>query len=134
MDETRIRSGTRVKLRRVDTTGLPTTFLDGLRNLAEGDGRIVAIFLFAVEPEGQDSQLSLALALKSRPLGRKDEDFLHLVENISAILPEDLGVNLYRYGSTEQLASFCAHSLDPLYVADETWLVRQRARLIAPGQ
>jgi hypothetical protein len=133
MEETRIRSGTRVKLKRVDAENLPRRFLDDLVHLASSDARVVAVFLFALEPEGLPAQLSLALALKSRAFGKKDEDFLRLVEDIRGILPEDLGVNLYRYGSTEQLASFCAHSLEPLYVAHPQWIAGQRARLAPPS-
>lgn len=128
MDEVKIHSGTRVKLKRVDEDAVPAGFLTKLREFAHGESGILAIFLFAVEPEGQEVQLSLAVALKSRPFRRQGEEFLRIVEEIQMMLPEDLGINLYRFGSSDQLATFCVTSLEPVYLESASWLAKQRRK------
>ena len=129
MEEVRIHSGSRVKLKRIDEGGLPREFLERLKEYAHKEERIEAVFTFALQSEGREEQVSLAVAMKSKLFGNPDEDFLQVVDEIQMLLPEDLAVNLYRFGASDLLARYCAHQLEPLYLRSAAWLDKQRKKL-----
>ena len=131
MAETRIHTGTRVKLKTVDEDALPEVFVTRLRELAHGDQRIEAIFFFAIQAEGQEEQLSLAVALKKRVFSPKTEEFLQIVDEIQMLLPEDLAINLYRHGTSDLLAQYCVHKVEPLYLRSAAWLAKQQSKIAA---
>ncbi len=130
MDEVKIRSGTRVKLKHVDPDDLPTAFLERLRKFAHADERILAVWFFAIQAETKAEQPSVAIAVKSGSLfARKDDAFLQIVDEVQMMLPEDLAVNIYRFGSSELLARYCLENVEPLYLRSSAWLDKQRKKL-----
>ncbi len=124
-----IHSGTRVKLKRVDESALPAGFLDRLRQTAHGDDRLEAVYLCAVEAEGRSEQLSLVIAVRQSLLGKPDERFLAVVNELRLTLPPGLGFNLYRFGASPVLAKYCVESLEPLHLRSTAWLDKERKRL-----
>jgi hypothetical protein len=129
VEEVKIHSGSRIKLKRIDESTIPGEFLARLREFAANDERIEAVFLFALQPESQDLQVSMAIAVKGGMFAKPDETFLQLVDVIQVILPEDLPMNLYRYGASEFLSRYCAHSLEPAFLRNPAWLEKQRKKL-----
>ena len=129
MEEVKIHSGSRIKLKKVDESALPQEFLGRLREYAAGDETIDAIFMFALQSEGRDEQLSMAVAMKGGLFANKDESFLQVVDVIQVLLPEDLPMNLYRFGASEFLARYCAHNIEPLFLRNPVWLDKQRKKL-----
>ena len=128
MEEVKIHTGTRIKLKRVDESALPEDFLARLREFAHSDKRILAVFIFALHSEGHEAQTSIALAIKSRLFSAKNEDFLRIVDEVQLLLPEDLAVNLYRYGTSEMLAQYCASTVQPTYLRTASWLKKQKKK------
>ena len=128
MEEVKIHTGTRVKLKRVDESLLPQKFLAELRDFVHADDRVLAVFMFALETEDSDEQNCMALAVKSGLFSARNEDFLEIVQEIQLLLPEDMGVNLYRYGSSEMLAQYCATKVEPVYLRSTDWLEKQRRK------
>ncbi len=128
MGEVKIHTGTRVKLKGVDEESLPGAFLARLREFAHADTRIEAIFLFAIQLEEQPEQMSLAIALKKAFFSPKNEEFLQIVDEIQLLLPEDLAINLYRFGASDFLASYCAHTVEPTYLRGSAWLKKQQTK------
>jgi hypothetical protein len=128
MGETRIHSGTRVKLKSIAEGSLPTSFVSRLREFAHADPRIEALFLFAIQPEEREEQICLAVALKKTLFAPRSEEFLQIVDEIQMLLPEDLGINLYRFGTSDLLASYCAHSVEPTYLRNAAWLRKQQSK------
>jgi hypothetical protein len=129
VEEVRIHSGSRIKLKRVDADRLPRDFVERLREYAHREERIQAIYVFALEPEGQAEQVSVALAIKSGLFAKKDESFLQVVDEIQMLLPEDLPINLYRFGASEFLARYCLSHLEALYLRSASWEAKQRKKL-----
>ena len=128
VEEVRIHTGSRVKLKRIDEGGLPRDFVERLREFAHKEERIDAVYAFLLQSEGREEQLSLAVAIRSKLFGKPDEDFLKVVDEIQMLLPEDLAVNLYRFGASDFLARYCTHHVEPLYLRSTTWLEKQRKR------
>lgn len=134
MEEVKIHSGTRIKLKHVDESELASEFVVRLKEYAEDDARIVAVFFFSVQPEDQHEQPSLAVAIKKSLFGSIEESFLEVVDEIQQLLPDDLPLNLYRFGASEFLAAYCVRDLEPLYVRSPGWLRKQRKRLAGRSQ
>ena len=131
MEEIRIHSGTRVKLKRVDEESLPVGFLDRLRSFAHDDERIQAVWFLAIQAETAAEQPSLVLAVKGGSLfGKKEDAFLQIVDELQTMLPDDLAVNIYRFGASDLLARYCLDSLEPLYLRSPAWLEKQRKRFV----
>ena len=128
MEEVRIHTGARVKLKKVDESSLPEDFLARIREYAHGDTRIQAVFIFSLHSEGQEAQTSIALAIKSGLFSAKNEDFLQIVDEVQLLLPEDLAVNLYRYGISEMLTRYCASQVEPTYLRSASWLKKQQKK------
>jgi len=128
VDDVKIHTGTRVKLKRVDESAFPVDFLAKLREFAHQADRIEVIFLFVLQPDDQPEQLSLAIGVKSSLLSKDDEVFINLVDEIQLLLPEDVSVNLYRFGASSFLAKYCVENLEPLYLRNAAWLARQRKK------
>ena len=129
MDEVKYRSGSRIKLHRLDENVVPADFIARLREYAHKEERVQAIYLFALRPEGQEEQPSLAVAIKTGLFSKTDEAFLQVVDEIQLMLPEELSLNLYRFGASEFLARYCAHHLEPVYLRSAAWLDKQRKKL-----
>ena len=131
MEEVKIHSGTRVKLKQVDETSLPREFIDRLTRFADDDERVQAVWFLAIQAETEAEQPSLVLAVKVGSLLSKKEDvFLQVVDRLQTMLPDDLSVNIYRFGASDLLARYCLESLKPLYLRDPAWLEKQRKRFI----
>ena len=128
MDETKIHTGTHIKLKRIDEDSVPQDFLGALREFAHGEARIQAIFLFALQQIDQDPQPSLVVSFKSRVFSSGNEDFLTVVDVIQLLLPEDLSLNLYRFESSDILARYCSTSVEPLYLRSASWLEKQKKK------
>jgi hypothetical protein len=128
MDETKIHSGTRIKLKKLPETALPQDFLTPLREFAHGKTVIQAVFLFSLQKENQNPQACMAIALKSGFFSSGNEEFLNIVDEVQLLLPEDLSLNLYRFETSDMLASYCAHSVEPLYLRSSAWLEKQRKK------
>jgi hypothetical protein len=131
LDQVKIHTGTRIKLKHVDEDVLSRDFALKLKEFAHKDERVVGIFLFALQPGDGAEQLSLAVAIKSGLFKRnQEEDFLGVVDEIQLMLPDDLAINLYRFGSSDFLAKYCVENVEPLYLQDAAWLVKQRKKLL----
>lgn len=128
MEEVKHRSGSRVKLKRVDEDVLPDGFVGRLREFSHNREEIQALFVFVLQAEGQPEQLSMAIAIKSGFFSKQDESFLEVVDELQLMLPENLALNLYRFGASEFLARYCAANLEPLYLRSATWLDKQRKK------
>jgi len=130
VDEVRIHRGTHVKLKKVDEDALPADFLAKLRELAHREERVQAVYLFALEnADTGEEQVCLALGMSRPLLGRRDDEFLRVVEEIQIILPAELPVNLYRLDASPQVARFCLESLEPVYLRTAAWREKQLKRL-----
>jgi hypothetical protein len=129
VEEVKIHSGSRIKLKKVDESALPQDFLARLRDYAAGDETVEAIFMFALQSEGREEQVSMAVAMKGGLFSKQDESFLQVVDVIQVLLPEELPMNLYRFGASEFLARYCAHNVEPLFLRNPTWLDKQRKKL-----
>jgi hypothetical protein len=129
VEQVKIHSGTRVKLKRVAEGALPVDFLGRLHDHAQKDERILAIFIFLVQPEAQPEQPSMAVAIKTGVFEKADDVFLRLVDEIQPLLPEDMALNMYRYGASELLTKYCASSVEPVFLRSASWLDKQRKRL-----
>lgn len=129
MDDVKIHSGTRVRLKRVDHAALPPAFLARLVELAEADGRVEAVYLCAIETAERGEQLSLVIALAERRGAAPDEEFLAIVEELRRGLPPGSSFNVYRFGAAPELARWCLESLEPLVLRETRWLERQRRAL-----
>ncbi len=129
MDEVRIHSGSRIKLKRVEEGALPQDFLERLREYAHKEERIEAIFMFALQSEGREDQLSMAVAVKTGLFAKPEEVFLQIVDEVQMLLPEELPMNLYRFGASEFLARYCASNLEPVFLRSASWLDKQRKKL-----
>ena len=125
MDEVKIHSGTRVKMKKLDEDTLSPDFYTSLREFALKQESVEAVYLFALQPEGQEEQICLALAIRKTFFGKQDEEFLRLVDEVQLLLPSDLSLNLYRFGASDLLARFCLESLEPAYVSGPNWLGKQ---------
>lgn len=130
MDEVKIHSGTRVKLKHIEEIVLPQDFILRLKEYAHKDERILAVFFFALQPESQPEQPSMAIAIKSGLFSKGDEVFLQVVDEIQLLLPEDLSLNLYRFGASEFLAKYCLKDLEPVYLRSAGWLDKQKKKLL----
>ncbi len=128
MDQTKIHTGTRIKLKKIDETALSEDFLARIRNFAHGDSKIQALFVFSLQQEAEAPQPSMVIAVKSGFFSQGNEEFLNIVEEIQLILPEDLSLNLYRFEASDVVASYCASSVEPLYLRNPTWLEKQRKK------
>ena len=130
MDEVKIRSGTRVKLKHVDEDSLPSEFLSKMKEYAHKDDRILAVYFFAIQVDDQDEQPSMAVAIKSGIFKKSDEIFLQVVDEIQMILPDELAINLYRFGAAEMLTKYCVENLEPLYLRSAAWLDKQEKKYL----
>jgi len=130
VDEVKIHSGTRVKMKKLDEDTLPPDFLTRLREFAHKQESVEAVFLFALQPEDQEEQICLALGVRKSLFGKRDEEFLRLVDEIQLLLPGDLSLNLYRFGASELLARFCLESLEPAYLSGPSWRNKQVKKYI----
>jgi hypothetical protein len=129
-DNATIHSGTRVKLKHVDESALPADFLTRLREMAHHDERFEAVYLCAVETDDRGEQLCLVIAVRSGLLGKPDDRFLEVVEELRLILPPGLGFNIYRFGASPVLARYCVESLEPIHLRSAAWLEKERKRLV----
>jgi hypothetical protein len=130
VEEVRIHSGTRVKLKHVEENALPREFVLRLKEYAHKEERIQAVYFFAIEPGEQPEQPSIAVALRSGFFSKVDDAFLQIVDEIQLMLPEDLSVNLYRFGASDFLASYCTQSLEPIYLRSQAWLIKQSKKYL----
>jgi len=128
VDKVKIHSGTRVKLKRIADEAFPGQFLEQLREFAHREEEIEAIYLFAIQSEDQPESPAMAIALRDRWLRKQDEEFLRLVDEVQLLLPEDLSLNVYRFGAAELIASFCLESVDPAYLRSADWAAKQRKK------
>lgn len=128
MDETRIHTGTRIKLKKIHENALPEDFLGRIRDFAHGESPIQAVFLFSLQKEEESPQPSMVIAVKKGLFSSGNEKFLNIVDEIQLVLPEDLSINLYRFEASDLLARYCAHSVEPLYVRSAAWLEKQRKK------
>ena len=128
MDETRIHTGTRIKLRKIDQNNLPDGFSARLREFAHNEKTIQGVFLFSLQQGEANEQPSMVIAIKSGFFSSGNEDFIRLVDEIQSMLPEDFAINLYRFEASEVVARYCAHSVEPLYLRSNTWLEKQRKK------
>ena len=130
MDEVKIHSGTRVKLKRAADDVLPASFADSLRQSSHADERVQAVFVFSLQVEDGGDHTCLAIALRTGLFSKDDEAFLDVVEHIQSVLPDDLSLNLYRFGASDFLASYCVEHLEPLYLRSAAWLEKQRRKYL----
>ncbi len=128
MSEVKIHSGSRVKLKKVDELALDQEFLNQLRELSHRTQQVEAVFLFAMQREEGAESFCLMIAIKKKIFGDGNEEFLQFVEEIQMILPEDLPVNIYRFGTSDFLSSFCAHKIEPIHLRTRSWLDRQKKK------
>ena len=128
MEEVKIHSGSRIRLKRIDEGSLPEEFVTRVREYAHKEERILAVYVFALQAEGQPEQPSMAIALRTGFLAKKDEAFLQIVDELQLMLPDDLSVNLYRFGASDFLASYCVNNVEPLYLRNAAWLEKQRKK------
>jgi translation elongation factor EF-G len=128
VEEVKIHSGTRVKLKHIDEEVLPQDFLLKLKEYAHKEERIQAIYLFAVEPEAKAEQPSMVIALKTGFFSKEDESFLEVVEEVRMMLPGELSLNLYLFGASDTIARYCVDSLEPVYLRATAWLEKQRKK------
>jgi hypothetical protein len=129
VEEVKIHSGTRIKLKHINESELPSEFVSRLREFAHKDDRILAIFFFGIQPEDQAEQPSMAVAVKKGLFGSSEERFLSVVDEIQMLLPDDLALNLYRFGASDFLTRYLVADLDPLYLRSSSWLAKQKKRL-----
>ncbi len=130
MDEVKIHSGTRVKLKHVDEDSLPLEFITKMKDYAHKDERISAVFFFAIQVGDQDEQPSMAVAIKSGFFKKPDEIFLRVVDEIQMILPDELSINLYRFGAAEMLTKYCLENLEPIYLRSTAWFEKQKKKYL----
>ena len=128
MDRTKIHTGARIKLKKIDETALSVDFLARIRDFAHGGSEIQAVFLFSIQQEAEVPQPSMVIAIKSGFFSKGNEEFLNIVEEIQMMLPEDLSLNLYRFEASDVVARYCAHSVEPLYLRSTAWLEKQRKK------
>jgi hypothetical protein len=128
MDQTKIHTGTRIKLKKIDETALSKDFLARIRDFAHGESEIQAVFLFSLQQEAEIPQPSMVIAIKSGFFSKGNEEFLNIVDEIQLILPEDLSLNLYRFEASDVVARYCANSVEPLYLRSAAWLKKQRKK------
>ncbi len=128
MSEVKIHSGTRVKLKKVDEETLDGKFLVRLQELAHNTENVAAVFFLAMQRDEGPENLCLAIAIKKRIFGDGNEEFLQFVDEIQIILPEDLPLNIYRFGTSDFLTSFCAHKVDPCHLRSRSWLEKQKKK------
>lgn len=129
MDEVKIHTGTRVKLKKLGEEALPAEFLDRLRQLAHKEDLIQALYLFILEKGEGAEQPSLAVGLKSGILSRNDNELRRIVDEVQMLLPEGLELTVYRLDASPPIARYCFESLQPLYLRSASWLARQRRSL-----
>lgn len=128
MEQVKIRSGTRVKLKHIQEDDLPSDFTAKVREFSHKNEKIQAVYIFVIQADEQPDQVSLAIAVKKPVLGRGDDDFLRIVDEFQLMLPADLPVNIYRFGESVTLAQYCLDSLEPLYLRSTAWRDRQRKK------
>jgi hypothetical protein len=128
VEQVKIHTGTRVKLKHIDEDALPQGFLLKLKEYAHQHTRVQALYVFAIEPEAQVEQPSMAVAVKSGLFGKEEQSFLEVVDEVRLLLPEELSLNLYRFGASETLARYCVDNLEPVYLRSAAWLEKQRKR------
>jgi hypothetical protein len=128
LEEVKIHSGSRIRLKRIHEGSLPEEFVARVREYAHKEERIQAVFVFALQAEGQPEQPSMAIALKTGFLAKKDEVFLEIVDELQLMLPDDLSVNLYRFGASDFLAGYCVANVEPMYLRTAHWLEKQRKK------
>jgi hypothetical protein len=128
VEEVRIHTGSRIRLSQLEEDVLPHEFVARLKEYAHQEEQIQAIFMFTLQTESQTAQASMAVALKTGLFSKKDESFLRVVDEIQLMLPDDLSLNLYRFGASDFLAKYCVHNIEPLYLRTEAWLVKHRKK------
>jgi len=129
VEEVKIHSGTRVKLKRIAEEAISGEFLERLREFAHKAEEIEAVYVFAIQAENEPEHPAMAIALRDRWLRKKDEEFLRLVDEIQLLLPQDLSLNLYRFGASELIARFCLQSVEPTYLRSSEWETKQKKKL-----
>ncbi len=129
MDEVKIHTGTRVKLKRLDEATMPQAFLEKLRQLIHKEELIQVVYLFALEAAGEPKQASLAVGLKSGILSRNDHEFRRIVDEIQLLLPPEVALKIYRLDAAPLIAQYCYDTLQPLYLRSAAWLEKQRRSL-----
>ena len=128
VDEIRIHSGTQIRLRRLEPDEVPGTFLRQLEELARRQRQVEAIYVFGMQPEDDEERIALVLALRGGMFSNRSEEFLRLVDEIEGFLPDDLSINVYRFGSSQLIAGYCLQTLDPVYLRSPDWVERQARR------
>lgn len=133
MSTVKIRSGTRVKLKRINDQDLDHDFLNQLKEAAHQDAEVEAVFFFAMQRDEEEENLCLSIAMKKRIFGDGNEEFLRFVDEIQIILPEDLALNIYRFGLSEFLSSFCVHQVEPCHLRSRNWLEKRKKKYPKPS-
>ena len=128
VEEGQIHTGTQVKLKRLEHDQIPAGFLKHLQDLGHRERQVEAIYVFGIQPQGEEERMALVLALRSGLFSNKSEEFLRIVEEIQIFLPPDLPVNVYRFGSSHLVAAFCLQTLEPVYLSSAEWVRKQRKR------
>ncbi|RLE22726.1 MAG: hypothetical protein DRJ65_13290 [Acidobacteria bacterium] len=128
MDQTKIHTGTRIKLRKIDENVLPEDFLSRVREFSHSEKLIQGVFLFSLQQGEENAQPSMVIAIKSGFFSSGNEEFLNIVDEIQLMLPEDLAINLYRFEASDLVARYCAHSVEPLYLRSNAWIEKQRKK------
>jgi len=128
MDETKIHTGTRIKLRKIDDNVLPGDFLARIREFSHGEKIIQGVFLFSLQQGEENAQPSMVIAIKSGLFSSGNEEFLNIVDEIQLMLPEDLAINLYRFEASDLVARYCTQSVEPLYLRSNAWIEKQRKK------
>ena len=120
MDEVKIRSGTRVKLRKVDEGELPDDFVSRLKELAHRFETVQAVYAFGLDTD-KGSQLALALGIKTGFFGKTEDEFLRVVDEVQLLLPPELEVNVYRLAATPLVGRYCLAELEAIYLRSSAW-------------
>lgn len=128
MDETKIHTGTRIKLKQISRDEIPAAFVQQITEFAHNESRILAVFLFGLQQGDDEIQPSMVIAIKTGLFSSGHEAFLNIVDEVQLRLPEDLALNLYRFDSSEVLARYCANSVEPLYLRTTGWLDKQKKK------
>lgn len=120
MEEVKIRSGTRIRLKPVDESEFPDEFLTKVRELAHRNESVQALYLFEIVTDS-GVQRSMAVGVKTSLFKKAAEEFLRIVDEIQMILPPELPLNLYRLAATPVVARFCLDELEPIYLRSAAW-------------
>lgn len=126
MDQVKIHTGTRIKLKRLEPGTLPADFEGRLQELLHGAELVQAAFVFVLETPEAPEQASLALGLKGGILSRGDAELRRIVEEIQLLLPPELPLKVFRLDASPVVRRYCLEQLEPLYLRSYAWLAKER--------